>query len=542
MLQHLNWSIASLSVRRINQRRSGSPRNAPGTVIIRRTPPPLRRPPASRNTQRASETSLAHTFHCAQARKAHRAAQALQRHRLCLWTRSVVMLVQKVKMTIFLGFQVLAVVLQSFPLLSGSLSGANLLENEAKSNSKPQRPTSLPIQPFVLVPAGHPEAPQVGCLLEQYMNQKSQRVSTSQPGFKFKGKRSRCFSSLQLSPMGSHYPVFLEPPSSSDSCSSSTPSPEWFGRRRTWSQSSRFPARLGPCTSKRSMETSHARGKPVQAPEDTSPHSEVHVTLTPPPNRPTLIKIPTYQDLNNLTPKPNYTGAFHGAHTHTSYPSLFSQTPPTLPISAPSHHSKPEQRPLLPPRAAPAADSGFFHGSFTAALSSMAPLPSLSSLLSFAASSHPSESLVLSDKLPADYCPSPDASYESLSISHLQRRGETTSRHPATAAAALRPRVGLSTHDDELLCSSAFNTLKGLPLKHDLFLTLAAWDWPRLLLGNCACVTAGADTERRCFIETPHHLVVRANWCVWKQIISGGDACSGETVGVMRLCRLHQHA
>lgn len=436
------------------------------------------------------------------------------------------MLVQQVKLRMFLELQLLAAILQSFPLLSGSLPGAQ----------RPQRPTSLPIQPFVLVPAGHPEAPQAGCLLEQYMNQKSQRVSTSQPGSEFKGKRSRCFSSLQLSPMGSHYPVFLEPPSSSDSRSSSTPTPEWFGRRHTWSQSSRFPARLSPCTSKRSTETSGAGGKPVR---DAGPQSEVHGTLTPPPNRPTLIKIPTYQDLNNLTPKPNYTGAFHGAHTHTSYPSPSSQTPPTLPISAPSQHSKPEQRPLLPPRAAPAADSGFFHGSFTAAFSSMAPLPSLSSLLSLAASgrtSQPGESLVLSDKLPADSCPSPDASYESLSISHLQRRGETTSRHPATAAAAWRPRVGLSPHHGELLRSRAFHTPKGLPLKHDLFLTLAAWDWPRLLLGNCACVTAGADPQRRCFAETPRHLVAGANRRLWGQIISG------EAVGVARPCRLHQHA
>eukprot|EP00066_Takifugu_rubripes_P014016 XP_011603282.1 PREDICTED: iporin-like [Takifugu rubripes] len=348
--------------------------------------------------------------------------------------------------------------------------GANLLENEAKSNSKPQRPTSLPIQPFVLVPAGPPEAPQVGCLLEQYMNQKSQRVSTSQPGSKFKGKRSRCFSSLQLSPMGSHYPVFLEPPSSSDSCSSGMPSPEWCGRRHTWSQSSRFPARLSPCTSKRSVETSHARGKPVQAPEDTSPHSGVHVTLTPPPNRPTLVKIPTYQDLNNLTPKPNYTGAFRGAHTHTCYPSLFSQTPPTLPISAPSHHLKPEQRPLLPPRAAPAADSGFFHGSFTAALSSMAPLPSLSSLLSFAASggtSQPSESVALSDQLPADSCPSPDASYESLSISHLQRRGLL--RSVSRAVDLIMTHFGSSRDPDEKMRlgnSSCSPTIAGLVLEH----------------------------------------------------------------------------
>lgn len=358
------------------------------------------------------------------------------------------------------------------------------------------------------------------------MNQRSHRVSTSQPGSKFKGKRSRCFSSLQLSPMGSHYPVFLEPPSSSDSCSSCTPSPEWLGRRHTWSQSSRFPARLSPCTSEGDARHAGRKLAQVRAPEDASPHSEVHLTLTPPPNRPTLIKIPTYQDLNNLTPKPNYTAAFDGAPC----PSLFAPTPPTLPISAPSHHSKPEQRPLLPPRAAPAADSGFFPGGFTAALSSVAPLSSLSSLLSFAASgrtSQPSEPLALSDKPPTDFCPSPDASYESLSISHLQRRGETTSHHPATAAATLRSRVGLSTPDDELSCSSAFSTPKGLPLKHDLFLTPAAWDWPTRLLCNRARVTARAHTECRCFVDTPLHLVVRADRCVQQQMISGGR--SGET-------------
>lgn len=420
------------------------------------------------------------------------------------------------------------------------------MENKAKSNGKPQRPTSLPIQPFVLVPSGPPEAPHVGCLLEQYMNQKSNSVSASQPGSKFKGKRSRCFSSLQLSPMGSHYPVFLEPPSSSDTCSSCTPSPEWLGRRHTWSRASRF----GPCTSKSGMDGSHTglQSAQVQAAEDTSPHSEVNLTLTPPPKRSTLIKIPTYQDLNNLTPKLNYTDAFSVAHTHTSYHSLFSQTPPTLPISAssphpsPSPHSMPEQRPLLPPRATPAADSGFFHGSFTAALSSVAPLSSLSSLLSFAApgrTSQPSESLVLSDKPPEDVCPSPDATYESMSISHLQRRGEITSRYPATAA--FHSRDGLSTHDDELLCSSACNTPKGLPLKHDLFLTLAARDWPRLLLCNCVCVTG--DAECRCFIKRPHLVMTPALWGKLMCLAADNQRLSsGQTAGVVQLCRLHQHA
>lgn len=327
--------------------------------------------------------------------------------------------------------------------ISISISGACSLENEVVRYSKAQRPTSLPIQPFVLVPAGKPEAQHLGCLLEQYMNQKS---GSSQQGFKFKGKRSQCFSNLQLSPMGSHYPVFLEAPSSSDTCSTCTPSPEYFGRRHTWSQSSRSRGRPSPCASKSSLDHTSPKPTQVQVQEKTSPHSgkvqtNMSLNLTPVPNQSNLVKIPTYQDLINLTPQQSHANTEpNHSQTHTSYHSLFSHTPPTLPLTTDAHHpspptsSQPEKKfPPPPHRAAPAADSGFFHGSFTAALSSIAPLSSLTSLLSFAASAglsgQPSqhcESLVLSDKPPAEFCLSPDTSYESLSISHLQRRGEIT--------------------------------------------------------------------------------------------------------------------
>lgn len=332
--------------------------------------------------------------------------------------------------------------------------------------SKAQRPTSLPIQPFVLVPAGKPQAQHLGCLLEQYMSQKSSKTGASQPSFKFKGKRSQCFSNLQLSPMGSHYPIFLEAPSSSDTCSTCTPSPECFSRRHTWSQSSRSQGHLSPCTSKSSLDPTHTSPKPtlVQVEDKTSPYSgktqaTTFLNMTPVPNQSNLVKIPTYQDLINLSPEQS-----HGktepkspaqSQTHTSYHSIFSHTPPTLPLTTDTCHPN-LQVSLSPPtslqpekkfpqyRAAPAADSGFFHGSFTAALSSVAPLSSLSSLLSLAASGlHPhqiqadsaglggkpsqsqhSESLILSDRPPTEFCLSPDTSYESMSISHLQRRGE----------------------------------------------------------------------------------------------------------------------
>lgn len=331
------------------------------------------------------------------------------------------------------------------------------MDCEVVRYSKAQRPTSLPIQPFVLVPAGKPESHHLGCLLEQYMNQKS---GSSQPGFKFKGKRSQCFSNLQLSPMGSHYPVFLEAPSSSDTCSTCTPSPDCLGRRHTWSQSSRSQGRPSPCPSK----STSPKPPQVQPQDRTSPHPGRAQTntcphLSPAPNQPHLVKIPSHQDLINFTPLQDQVPESNPAQT--SYHSLFSHTPPTLPLTAETHHllsppTIPQPKPTFPPpprQATPAADSGFFHSGFTAALSSVAPLSSLTSLLSFASSaglsgqpSQHGESLVLSDKPPAEFCLSPDTSYESMSISHLQRRGETNHRlwDKYVSAAESDPAAGMS--------------------------------------------------------------------------------------------------
>lgn len=263
--------------------------------------------------------------------------------------------------------------------------------------------------------------------------------------------------------MGSPCPIFLEAPSSSDTCSTCTPSPECFSRRRTWSQSNRSQGRPSPCTSKSSLDPTYTSPKPrlVQGQEKTSPYSgktqtNTFLNLIPALNQSNLVKIPTYQDLINLTPEQSHANTEPKSpiqsQSHTSYHSIFSHTPPTLPITSDTHHPNLQVSPSPPPtsqpekkfpqyQAAPAADSGFFHSSFTAALSSVAPLSSLSSLLSLAASGlHPqqipdsaglsgkpsqhSESLILSDRPPTEFCLSPDTSYESMSISHLQRRGE----------------------------------------------------------------------------------------------------------------------
>ncbi|XP_035523335.1 iporin [Morone saxatilis] len=384
--------------------------------------------------------------------------------------------------------------------------GACALENAVVRYSKAQRPTSLPIQPFVLVPADKPQTQHLGCLLEQYMNQKSSKSGSSQTGFKFKGKRSQCFSNLQLSPMGSHYPVFLEAPSSSDTCSTCTPSPECFSRRHTWSQSSRSQGRPSPCISKSSLDPTYINPKPtlVQVQDKTSPYScktNTFLNLTPAPNQSSLVKIHTYQDLINLTPEQSHANTEpkspNQSQGHTSYHSIFSHTPPTLPLTTDSHHPN-LQVSLSPPtslqpekrfpqhRAAPAADSGIFHGSFTAAFSTVAPLSSLSSWLSLAASGlHPqhiqdsaglsgkqsqsqhSESLILSDRPPTEFCLSPDTSYESMSISHLQRRGLL--RSVSRAVDLIMAHFGSSRDPEEKMRlgnSSRSPTIAGLVLEH----------------------------------------------------------------------------
>ncbi|XP_022072011.2 AP-4 complex accessory subunit RUSC2 [Acanthochromis polyacanthus] len=381
-----------------------------------------------------------------------------------------------------------------------------VLEKDVVRYSKAQRPTSLPIQPFVLIPTGKPQAQHLGCLLEQYLNQKSNKSGSSQEGSKFTVKRSQCFSNLQQSPLGSQCPILLEAPSSSDTCSTCTPSPECFTRRHTWSQSSRTQGGLSPCTSRGSLDHNVLKPRIVQVQEKTSPYSgktqtSTFLNLMSAPNQSNLVKIPTYQDLIHLTPEQSRASpeskSLDQSQTRTCYNSVFSHTPPTLPLTTDSHHPN-RQASLSPPaaslqqqkfpqyRATPAADSGFFHSSFTAALSSVAPLSSLSSLISLAASglhpqqipesagpsskpsqSHHSESLILSDKPPTEFCLSPDTSYESMSISHLQRRGLL--RSVSRAVDLIMTHFGSSRDPEEKMRlgnSSCSPTIAGLVLEH----------------------------------------------------------------------------
>uniref|UniRef100_A0A1A8KYQ6 RUN and SH3 domain containing 2 n=1 Tax=Nothobranchius kuhntae TaxID=321403 RepID=A0A1A8KYQ6_NOTKU len=336
-------------------------------------------------------------------------------------------------------------------------------------HSKPQRPTSLPIQPFVLVPTEKPQ--HLGGLLEQYISHKSSKPGSSQNGLKFKGKSSQCLSDLNSSQTGSNGLVFLEASSSSDTCSTCTPSPQRPIRRHTWSQFNKnhgSPNTSGPSLDPQNLKaTTLTLNKASSHGGKTNSQSNFITTH----NQSKLVEIPTYQDLI-------YFSSESERPTESTINPAYHLTNPPGPQSP--LKTKPQ---LKLHRAAPVADPGLFHSSVKAALTAVAPFSSLSSFLSSATSGlhpqivqgtaglgskqHQSQSLILSDKPPAEFCLSPDTSYESMSISHLQRKGLL--RSVSNAVDLLMAHFGRSRDPDEKMRlgnSSYSPTVSGLVLEH----------------------------------------------------------------------------
>ncbi|XP_026862230.2 iporin [Electrophorus electricus] len=86
--------------------------------------------------------------------------------------------------------------------------------------TKAQRPTSLPIQPFILQPpSGQQHKKDLGSLLSQYISHLHEKTGTS----KNTGKCTQLAGHLGASPLGNYYSIHLE--SSSDVCSTCSLSP-----------------------------------------------------------------------------------------------------------------------------------------------------------------------------------------------------------------------------------------------------------------------------------------------------------------------------
>ncbi|XP_021446737.2 iporin [Oncorhynchus mykiss] len=361
--------------------------------------------------------------------------------------------------------------------------------------SKAQRPSSLPIQPFdLLPPAGKPQSQPLGSLLDQYISHKNTKPS-SQPGFKCKG--NRLLTHLRPSPLGSYGAILLEGPSSSDTCSTCTPSPEHFHSKCNWTHSSPYSshgctftspkqAHISTIQSNTELTQVHSCQDQLFADLDQSypspgqAHSSPNQSQCKDSTKRSQGMAQICQDLirrfpEQQSPRPvllthspdfpidSHVATMSSSASHTPHPDLLVSFSPDTPLP-------PQKR--TPLTSIPKAGSAASHYSLTAALSSVAHMSSQSTLLQPLVLAGPSvkqhqqqhcDSFSLSDSWPpVEFCLSPEASYESLSISHLQRRGLLKS--VSLAVDLIMAHFGTSRDPGEKMWLGT--TIGGLVLEH----------------------------------------------------------------------------
>ncbi|XP_056443814.1 AP-4 complex accessory subunit RUSC2-like, partial [Gadus chalcogrammus] len=356
--------------------------------------------------------------------------------------------------------------------------------------TKAQRPTSLPIQPFILLPPSKPQAQHLGSLLDQYVSQRgscgsgcSGSGSGSRPGSGCKAAAHQLLPRFQPSPSSGYGRILLEAPSSSDTCSTCSPSPDRYGLRQAWGHSGR--GAVGPCRSQGSQGPYSGA-----APSDFmfklhSPRS----FITPQTQPSLLVETPTSHYLIDLTPEPTpgvrRRSAMKPETPGFTQPGSTHSTPPTLACTSLTQQSGLLSSLSAPPQRAPRLKpSGirFPCSPFSEPFSSSIPRTTSSSQWEVSVTgpgggeerqeqnqSGPCEPLMLlSDRPPAEFCLSPsEASYESLSISHLQRRGLL--RSVSSAMDLIMAHFGSSRDPEEKMRlgnSRSSPTIAGLVLEH----------------------------------------------------------------------------
>ncbi|XP_067114784.1 AP-4 complex accessory subunit RUSC2 [Osmerus mordax] len=377
------------------------------------------------------------------------------------------------------------------------LEGACSRASPVVRYSKAQRPTSLPVQPFVLLtPPGKLQP--LGSLLDHYISHKhakpgNDQPTGAQPGSK--GKGTRLLTHLRPSPLGSLGPILLEALSSSDTCSTCTPSPD-----RLLSRTSLAPGRTGLGQTHTSPNRQHS------SPSSGVTHSSACYTQTAQthtgsiPARPYRSNIQSSNTLLNLTqpspgkilnvpvvPQPSPDKIFNIPLQSQPSPgnaqicyNLVHLSPVRTHTGPPVSSSRPPAAVEAPPPA-PTDPTSSFHSLATAS-PSKAPLASLGSLLSLAGSGLPrlepacpggqetgrtGDSFTMSDRPPVEFSLSPETSYESLSISHLQRRGLL--KAVSLAVDLIMAHFGTSRDHEEKMRlgnSSRSSTIGGLVLEH----------------------------------------------------------------------------
>ncbi|XP_066507410.1 AP-4 complex accessory subunit RUSC2 [Hoplias malabaricus] len=284
------------------------------------------------------------------------------------------------------------------------LEGACASSPELVRYTKAQRPTFLPIQPFVLQPPSvkhHSKG--LGSLLNQYISHKHGKPGSS----KSTGKCRGASSYLRPSPLGTYSSVHLEQTTSSDTCSTCTPSPVQPPSRTHWAQPSPLllqnhldpeePNRKQSCLAGQTHPTVR-NSSPGQKKTSPKPFLTMEHLQNPIPEQGALVLKEQVLDSMPRTQEP-----------YNSSPAVTSVTSLSLDATL-----KSQQR---------------FRGSSDVADTSeelnttstrgLRNQPGMSVLLK---ELH-SEFYSLTDGPPEEFCLSPDASTEVLSIELLQKKG-----------------------------------------------------------------------------------------------------------------------
>ncbi|XP_072514484.1 AP-4 complex accessory subunit RUSC2 isoform X2 [Salminus brasiliensis] len=284
---------------------------------------------------------------------------------------------------------------------SSTLEGACAPSPEVVRYSKAQRPTFLPIQPFVLQPPiGKQHSKGLGSLLNQYISHKHSKPSTSKSTGKCKGLASY----LRPSPLGSYSSMHLEAATSSDTCSTCTPSPVQPPSRTHWAQPSPLLV--------------HNYSEPDQkqnSPKTVEPKLQERSLGA---DQTCLHQIQSWTDLRETPLEPFLTME----PLQEPYPEKTTSSPsPVLKVA--------QKQPAL------------FNDSSSPAITSVTSLTSDASLKSlfsdgqrlrdpldvlppgFLVTEQHQHSDSLTDRPPEEFCLSPDASREFMSIDLLQKKG-----------------------------------------------------------------------------------------------------------------------
>ncbi|KAL2100456.1 hypothetical protein ACEWY4_004850 [Coilia grayii] len=302
--------------------------------------------------------------------------------------------------------------------------------------SKDQRPTSLPIQPFVLqLPPGQQQKP-LGSLLNQYLT----HGKPGAPRAKGKGKGKAVPSYLRPSPLGGYPALHLDMASSSDTCSTCTPSPVPFPlphHRHAWGGLHRPPS--PPATQCHPEQTLSSSSNPFRSYVSQSsaeealdcqrkfgegftsstPHSGAGLSLGASSHSCSPKPAPRLPSGRALEPSPRMLDPFQSlslsscgserqaVHRRPS-PAVTSVTCLNTPPCLASH----------------AADGRPAQCTTSSALSAAAVCrPAMANRFQGDQQQHlPGESFSLTDRPPEEFCLSPEASSDALSIDLLQKK------------------------------------------------------------------------------------------------------------------------